>query len=61
MNELLHINLDGVDVYAGDKVFKGKRLVMFKRMVFGFGQEYAEVVDMSGKVYQCSPAELSFR
>lgn len=58
MNEAFMITLNGQEVYSGQRVRRGRRRVTFRRMVFDTDGDFAEVVDPSGKIHRCSPAEL---
>lgn len=58
MNEAFVIVIKNTSVFAGDKVRRGRHKVTFRRMVFEPEGDYAEVVDASGKIHKCSPAEL---
>lgn len=58
MNEAFMIVLKGREVYAGEYVKKGRTKMRFRRMVFDIDGDYAEIVDASGRIHTCSPAEL---
>lgn len=58
MTESYMILLKGREVYAGDYVKKGRSRMRFRRMVFDVEGDFAEIVDASGRIHKCSPAEL---
>lgn len=58
MNESYMIVLKGREVYAGDYVRKGRTKMRFRCVVFDVDGDYVEIVDASGRISKCSPAEL---
>lgn len=59
MNESYVIFLGKWLIHSGDKVRRGRKQVVFRRVVFDPEGDYVEVVDPAGKIHKCSPAELS--
>ena len=60
MNEAFMINLKGLDIYSGEYVHRGRHRVIFRRVVLDPSGDYVEVVDATGKIHKCSPAELRY-
>lgn len=61
MNEAYVIELRGGVVYSGEKVYRGRNRVTFRRVVFDPEGDFVEVVDPTGRIHKCSPAELRFK
>lgn len=60
MTEAFVIFLKGREVYSGEYVKKGRTKMRFRRMVFDPEGDYAEIVDASGRIHKCNPAELKY-